>query len=229
MYRVRGADQNVYGPIAADTVRQWIAERRLNRDSQVCREGEDVWQPLGQVAEFSDALAGAGGLGMAPSGAAIPALPTGAGGAFQAPTGSAGREAIVAQTKPAAICLIVFGAVMLLLSLVNVLTTALRGGKAQLQELPPDAPEFLRQVLRFQTDMPAAVQYGLIGTSILVFSLVVLGGVRMLQMRTWGLALTAAILVMIPCFTSCCCVLGLPLGIWVVILINKPEVRSQFE
>lgn len=229
MYRVRGADQNVYGPIAAETVRQWIAERRLNRDSQVCREGEEVWQPLGQVAEFSEALSGGSALGMGSPGGPIPALPTVGGGAFQAPFGGAEREAVLAQTKPAAICLIVFGCVMLLFALVNVVTASLGVGKGQAQELPAEAPEFLKQAMRFQTDMPAAVQYGLIALSMVVFSLVVLGGVRMLKLKTWGLALTAAILVMIPCFTSCCCLLGLPLGIWVILLINKPEVRRQFE
>ncbi len=223
MYRVRGADQNVYGPIAAETVRQWIAEKRLNRDSQVCREGEEVWQPLGQVAEFADALAGGGATAATP---AVPSLPVG-GGAYQ--VSGVQRDLVQAQTKPAAICLIVFGAVMLALGLVNLLTASLGLGKGRAQELPAESPEWLRQAMRFQTDMPAAVQYGMIAVSLVVFSLVVLGGVRMLQLRARGLVMTAAILVMIPCFTSCCCVLGLPLGIWVVMLINKPEVRNQFE
>lgn len=223
MYRVRGADQNVYGPIAAETVRQWIAEKRLNRDSQVCREGEDVWQSLGQVAEFADSLSGGAATAATPG---VPSLPV-VGGAYQ--VSGVQRDVVLARTKPAAICLIVFGAVMLVLGLVNLVTASLGLGKGQAQELPADAPDWLKQALRFQTDMPAAVQYGLIAVSLVVFSLVVLGGVRMLQLRARGLVMTAAILVMIPCFTSCCCVLGLPLGIWVVMLINKPEVRSQFE
>lgn len=221
MYRVRGSDQNVYGPIAAETIRQWIGERRLNRDSQVCREGEEVWQPLGQVAEFADALTGA-----VPPGVAIPDLPKG--GVYQAPvSGSASREAIQSQTKPAAICLIVFGALMALLGVVNVITQAASGG--QTQQLPAEAPEWMKQAMKWQTDMPAAVQYGMAALSLLIFALVILGGVKMLQLRARGLVMTAAILAMIPCFTSCCCVLGLPLGIWVIVLINKPEVRNQFD
>ncbi len=222
MYRVRGSDQNVYGPISAETIRQWIGERRLNRDSQVCREGEEVWQPLSQVTEFADALTGA----MASGASAMPNLP--AGGVYQAPaSGTASREAILSQTKPAAICLIVFGAFMFLMGLGNTIMQAASGGRSR--ELPAESPEWLKQAMKFQTDMPAALQYGLAAVSLLVFALVIFGGVKMLRLQARGLVMTAAILVMIPCFTSCCCLLGLPLGIWVIVLINKPEVRSQFD
>lgn len=223
MYRVRGSDQNVYGPIPAETIRQWIGERRLNRDSQVCREGEETWQSLGQLTEFADALSGAA---VTPAGASIPDLPQG--GVYQAPdSGPTSRKSIQSQTSPAAICLIVFGALMALLAVVNVITQAISGG--QTQQLPAESPEWLKQAMKWQTDMPAAVQYGMAALSLLIFALVILGGVKMLQLRARGLVMTAAVLVMIPCFTSCCCVLGLPLGIWVIVLINKPEVRNQFD
>lgn len=223
MYRVRGSDQNVYGPIPAETIRQWIGERRLNRDSQVCRDGEEVWQPLGQVAEFADALSGSSPSAMP----GVPNLP--AAGVYQAPvSGVASREAILTQAKPAGICLIVFGSLMLLMAVVNVAMLALGPGR-QAQQLPPESPEWLKQAMRFQTDMPLAVQYGLAALSMLVFAVVIFGGVKLLQLRARGLVMAAAILAMIPCFTSCCCILGLPLGIWVVVLINKPEVRSQFD
>ncbi len=189
----------------------------------MCREGEEVWQPLGQLSEFADALNGAAA---APVGASIPNLPQG--GVYQASaSGSASREAILSQTKPAGICLIVFGALMALLAVVNVITQAISGG--QTQQLPPEAPEWMKQAMKWQTDMPAAVQYGLAAISVLIFALVILGGVKMLQLRARGLVMTAAVLVMIPCFTSCCCFLGLPLGIWVIVLINRPEVRNQFD
>jgi hypothetical protein len=49
----------------------------------------------------------------------------------------------------------------------------------------------------------------------------------MQSLRSYGFAFAAAILAMIPCLTPCC-VLGLPFGIWALVVLNKPEVKSQF-
>lgn len=229
MYRVRGADQNVYGPIAAETVRQWIAERRLNRDSQVCREGEEVWQPLGQVAEFADAFSGGGGLGMASSGAAVPALPA---GAYQGPTGMAGRESALVDVKPAAICMIVYGGVSLLVSLMSVLgqiVQAAQGGAKQAPELPPGTPEISRKIVEWMTSMPPAVQWISIALSVVMSAVVIFGGIKLLGLKSRALVMTGAILSILTCFTTCCCGLGIGLGIWVLVLINKPDIRNQFD
>lgn len=43
------------GPVAASQIRQLIESGRLRTSSQVCREGEQTWQPLDSVAEFRDA------------------------------------------------------------------------------------------------------------------------------------------------------------------------------
>lgn len=228
MYRVRGADQNVYGPIAAETVRQWIAERRLNRDSQVCREGEEVWQPLGQVAEFAEALGGGGGLGMASPGAAVPALPA---GVHQGAGVSDSREAALAEAKPAAISMIVFGAVSLLvalLSLLQLVVKAAQGGN-QAQEIPPETPEIFRKMAEWQMNTPPVVQWVTISLSILMSAIVIFGGVKFLSLKSRALVMTGAILAILTCFTTCCCGLGVGLGIWVLILINKPGIRNQFD
>jgi hypothetical protein len=42
-----------------------------------------------------------------------------------------------------------------------------------------------------------------------------------------GLALAAAIVAMVPCVSPCCW-LGLPIGIWAVVVLSKPEVKSHF-
>jgi hypothetical protein len=49
----------------------------------------------------------------------------------------------------------------------------------------------------------------------------------MQQLTSHGLAMAAAIIAMIPCFSPCC-VLGLPFGIWALVVLSKPEVKSQF-
>jgi hypothetical protein len=49
---------------------------------------------------------------------------------------------------------------------------------------------------------------------------------KMKKLERYGLAMTASILAMLPC--SLCCVLGLPIGIWALVVLMKPEVKSAF-
>jgi hypothetical protein len=57
MYKIIGGDQKEYGPVTADELRRWIAEGRLNGQSQVRLEGQTDWLPLSSFPEFADALA----------------------------------------------------------------------------------------------------------------------------------------------------------------------------
>jgi hypothetical protein len=62
---------------------------------------------------------------------------------------------------------------------------------------------------------------------ILVSGLIFFGGLKMKRLESHGLAVTASILAMLPC-TSPCCIIGLPLGIWALVVLSKPEVKSAF-
>jgi hypothetical protein len=55
---------------------------------------------------------------------------------------------------------------------------------------------------------------------------VLFGAIKMLRLQSHGLAMAASIVAMLPC--QCCCLLGLPFGIWALVVLNKPEVKSQF-
>jgi hypothetical protein len=59
--------------------------------------------------------------------------------------------------------------------------------------------------------------------------LMILGGAQMCRLRGYGLAVIAAILAMIPC-VSCggCFALGQVAGIWALMVLANPEVRSAF-
>lgn len=59
MYRIVGNDGKQYGPVPAEQINDWIAEGRLNRASRIQVEGGAEWQTLGELAEFSTALADA--------------------------------------------------------------------------------------------------------------------------------------------------------------------------
>jgi hypothetical protein len=59
MFKILGADRKEYGPVSADLICQWIAERRLNAQSLAQAAGTADWQPLSQFPEFAAALANA--------------------------------------------------------------------------------------------------------------------------------------------------------------------------
>jgi hypothetical protein len=40
--------------------------------------------------------------------------------------------------------------------------------------------------------------------------------------------MTATILSMVPCFSSCCCVINLGIGIWIIVVLQKAEVKAAF-
>ena len=61
----------------------------------------------------------------------------------------------------------------------------------------------------------------------LAFSItVIIGGWQMRQARSYGLALIAAILALLPCTFGW--ILGLPIGIWALFVLMEPEVKAAF-
>lgn len=60
--------------------------------------------------------------------------------------------------------------------------------------------------------------------------LVVLGGVQMIRLRSFGLCIFASVVAAIPCLSpASCCALGLVAGIWSLMVLLMPEVRSSFQ
>ena len=56
MYKIIGGDGQIYGPVSAETIREWILSRRATSNTQVQAEGSTEWKKLGELAEFKDAL-----------------------------------------------------------------------------------------------------------------------------------------------------------------------------
>lgn len=66
----------------------------------------------------------------------------------------------------------------------------------------------------------------LIGLALAI--VVLLGAIRMKNMQSYGLAMTAAILSIIPCTSPCCFLIGTPIGIWALVVLNDPAVKAAF-
>ena len=81
MFKIRGNDSQEYGPVSAEVVRQWIAERRANAQTLVKAEGSAEFKPLSQFPEFQQALAQSAASSLpAPSAIAATASPASASG-----------------------------------------------------------------------------------------------------------------------------------------------------
>ena len=60
---------------------------------------------------------------------------------------------------------------------------------------------------------------------VVFYGLILFGAFKMLKMESWGLALTAAILMVVPCTM---CWMGLPFGIWAIVVLSLSDVRQAF-
>jgi len=57
--------------------------------------------------------------------------------------------------------------------------------------------------------------------------LIIFGGFKMSKLQSYNLAITAAIISCVP-VCSPCCILGIPFGIWALVVLLKPEVKAAF-
>jgi hypothetical protein len=63
--------------------------------------------------------------------------------------------------------------------------------------------------------------------SLAVAPIIIFGATQMLKVQGYGLAVLAAILALIP-VTSICCIPGVPIGIWALIVLLSPQVKAAF-
>jgi predicted Zn finger-like uncharacterized protein len=57
--------------------------------------------------------------------------------------------------------------------------------------------------------------------------IVISGALKMKNLQSWGYALAACIVAMLPC--NACCLLGIPFGIWGLVVICRGDVKDAFE
>jgi hypothetical protein len=208
MYTIIGGDGKEYGPVSGEDLRKWIAEGRLNAQSLAKAESDAEFRPLSMFPELVDAF----GSGMSGS------APTIAPSSLES---NSGRQAALAAVKWPAMALIVtasLGMAYYLFSAIYVLT----GGAFQ-QELPADAPAWVKS---FVEGARGPLAGGINLVVVAVNGFVLFGAIKFLRLQNFGLVMAAVIIAMLPC--QCCCMFGLPFGIWALIVLNKPEVKSQF-
>ncbi|MCS7089487.1 MAG: DUF4339 domain-containing protein [Verrucomicrobiota bacterium] len=205
MYRIIGGDGREYGPVSAEQIRQWVKESRANAESRVCVEGSNEWKALREFPEFADLWLGSAAMGSA--------------GGLESVSTSV-RLAKDRVYGPAVGLLVTagFGA------LANVLAVFWYVMGMPFVDWHGEANARLAEaVSRLSSSL--GIMSAVLGLG--VAALVAYGAVEMMKLRSFGWAMAASILAIVPC-TSPCCLLGVPIGIWALMVLYRPEVQVAF-
>jgi hypothetical protein len=212
MYKIIGADQKEYGPVSAEQMRQWILEGRINGQTPVQASGDAAWKPLSLFAEFSAILPAV------PAGA--PAPPSFAGAVVQ---GVDDQAAALSKVSAPAICLIVTGGLTVAFWLLSIIGGALgldeQYARASRANQPPEVQRMMENIRG-----PMTLVIRVIGLAIGGF--IIFGGIKMKKLESYGVCIAASIIALLPC--SFCCLFGLPIGIWSLVVLNSTDVKNYF-
>ena len=242
----RTATGEAYGPVAKLELENWVAEGRIDPTFQL-RQGEGPWHPA------ADILPGlSGDSATDPTSVPVsrvdnspfapvtlvddsPFQSTNSSNPFQPPrqdhlsqtpvtTGilnEPSAEQLRNRVQLPALFLIIYACLTLLLQIVAHGFSLAAGNGLMDQGMNPLAIRGANSSL-------------IVTIAVLVISLglpivTVYGAFKMRQLRSYGFAVTACILPMIPCVNSCCCGLALPFSIWGLVVLLDPNVRSLFD
>ncbi len=201
-----GGDGKTYGPYSREQMQQFMAENRVNAQSQVSADG-GAWQPAGQHPE----LAASTGTPPVPANLGAPAAP-----GMPQPMMAANPAAAQQMVNGPAIFMMILAITMILLQLLGAVLNLAGGAIAA--DLPPE----IRDKILAQGAL-GLVQNAVI---IIVNIIILIGSIKMKKCQSHGLAMAASILCIL-CDWGCCC-LGIGAGIWGIVVLSKPEVKAVF-
>ncbi|MEW6071076.1 MAG: hypothetical protein AB1726_00595 [Planctomycetota bacterium] len=117
-----------------------------------------------------------------------------------------------------AIGLIVTAALGVLGALLNIVSAPFQSA----QDFGAQIPDWAQ----FLVSGAVGIAIGVIG--IALSGLVLWGALRMMKLQNHTLAVVVSVLAMIPVLSPCCCV-GIPVGIWALVVLLNDEVKQAFQ
>jgi hypothetical protein len=126
------------------------------------------------------------------------------------------------QIQPAAVCLIITGALNATLGMLGVISGVIRINN------PANRPDMVSEAQRLGYDVGQFGGLLVFFLNIVVAPMIIYGALKMLNGTNYNWAKAAAILAIIP-LTSCCFLVGAPIGIWALVVLRKPDVKLFFE
>jgi hypothetical protein len=136
--------------------------------------------------------------------------------------GGPNRAVAAAKVNGPAIGLMATAGVGILLQLVSIVLNVLGAGINMASMAGQSGtPEGLANMMSGTLGVLSSV------IGILIGALIFFGAMKMRTLTNWNLSLAAAILAMVPCISPCCC-LGLPIGIWALVVLLDQNVKASF-
>ncbi|MDP3235667.1 MAG: hypothetical protein Q8N26_22980 [Myxococcales bacterium] len=131
-----------------------------------------------------------------------------------------------------AIGLIVAGFIGALLTLLGIgtnLFTMIGAAGSDLSTLDdPNLPPALKPFLKVASSGVIGLLINLVQGAVNGF--IIYAGVQMREARQYGVCVAGASLASIPlCFSSCCCIFTMPLGIWALSVLLGQRGKAQFQ
>jgi hypothetical protein len=117
-----------------------------------------------------------------------------------------------------AIALMIVGGLGLAIAIVNLVITLVNPDVNQLFPAPKNDAEKAGRMMGNAIGGIVSIGWGIV---------VIAASIQMLNLRTRGFAFAGAIVAMIPC--NLCCLLGLPFGIWALVVLSRDDVKNAFQ
>lgn len=152
-------------------------------------------------------------------------------------SGQAGTEAAMQKVATPAMALLVVGVLNLLLYVWGIASSAMLmagvfpGMAEQAQQMEDlrqqagDNPaiEWVIKMQEYQQG-PAGLIMNIV--CLLLAVVTILGAMKMKKLQSRGLAMAGAIIAIIPCLS--CCMYGVPVGIWALVVLMAADVKAAF-
>ena len=144
-----------------------------------------------------------------------------------APMSGLSSEQIKDKLKAPGIALIVVGSIgLLLMGAYMVLTVVMALSGAPGFEPPPQMTDPAERT-GFYIGAYGVIIMMVLNTLFQIF--IILGGLAMVKGKGRGAAFAGSILSVIPCLSSSLCFLGIPFGIWALVVLADPNVKRSFK
>jgi hypothetical protein len=139
------------------------------------------------------------------------------------------RALAASRVSAPAIALMIVAGLSLALHLLSIVLNLIGVGAAGVSEwapkgnLPPEAE-------RIQAMLGGGIGVVIGLFFIALHALVLVGAMRMRALSSYGLAMAGSIAAMVACSPGCCCCLplGLPFGIWALVVLMDQNVKASF-
>ena len=194
-----GGDKKEYGPYSVDQMKRFMAENRLNANTNVRTTGGG-WKSASTYPELGQSVAPMPGQSQ----------------------GAASLQSIQQMVSGPATFMMVMAIIGIVFNIISLVLNLLGSGMVAAGSSGGGMSD------AETVDLIANLVGGVGGAivSLIIQGLVLFGSIKMKKLQSYGLSMTAAIL-SITC--NCCCPISWGAGIWALVVLSKPGVKAAFD